>query len=324
MKYPLVKPKPPAPADEAGVYASLDDLARLQFRATGFSFLPRQPVHSLLTGRHASRLRGRGLNFEELRRYLPGDDIRNMDWHVTARTRKPYVRVYSEERDRPLLLVVDQRVGMFFGSRRAMKSVAAAEAAALAAWRALHVGDRVGAIVFDDRGSDEFVPRRSRQQVMRILQSIVTKNRALSASADVPTGSGALNAALERATQLAKHDFLVCLVSDAAGADQETVRHVTTLCEHNDVISVFVYDPLEVQLPNAGRLVAAHGDAELEFNSSDAGLRAKFHGDFQERAQRIAQLSREREIPVLPLSAAEDVATQLRAVLGHRQSGRRR
>jgi DNA polymerase III delta prime subunit len=110
------------------------EFRRIQFTpiCRGFSFLLRQPVYSILAGRHASRLRGRGLNFEEIRRYLPGDDIRNMDWRVTARTRRPHVRVYTEERDRPLLLVIDQRQSMFFGSRRAMKSVVAAEAAALA------------------------------------------------------------------------------------------------------------------------------------------------------------------------------------------------
>ena len=118
---------PASPPDHPGIYADLAELVRLKFGTRGFSFLPRQPVHSILAGRHASRLRGRGLNFEEIRRYLPGDDIRQMDWRVTARTRKPHVRVYSEERDRPVLLVIDQRQSMFFGSRRAMKSVVAAE-----------------------------------------------------------------------------------------------------------------------------------------------------------------------------------------------------
>ena len=150
---------------------------RLKFRTRGFSFLPHQPVHSLLAGRHASRLRGRGLNFEEIRRYLPGDDIRNMDWHVTARTRQPHVRVYTEERDRPVLLVVDQRHSMFFGSRRAMKSVVAAEATALAAWRVLQAGDRVGALVFDDQDVVEIPPQRSEQQVLRILDTVVKKNQ---------------------------------------------------------------------------------------------------------------------------------------------------
>lgn len=112
--FPSIHPAGPPP--HPGVYADLAELARLKFRTRGFSFLPRQPVHSILAGRHASRLRGRGLNFEEIRRYLPGDDIRNMDWRVTARTRQPHVRVYTEERDRPVLLVVDQRQSMFFGS----------------------------------------------------------------------------------------------------------------------------------------------------------------------------------------------------------------
>jgi len=127
-----------------GVYVQLDELAKLQHKASGFSFLPKQPIHSVLSGRHASKLRGRGLNFEELRNYLPGDDTRHIDWKVTARTRTPYVRVYTEEKDRTVWLLVDQRVCMFFGSTKRMKSVVAAEVAALSAWRVLSVGDRTG------------------------------------------------------------------------------------------------------------------------------------------------------------------------------------
>src|SRR5262245_54071995 len=104
-----------------GVYVDLDDLIALEQKGRKFSFLPRQPVHSLLSGRFASRMRGRGLNFEEIRDYRNGDDIRSIDWKVTARLQKPHVRVFNEERDRPALLVVDQRLTMFFGSRLAMK-----------------------------------------------------------------------------------------------------------------------------------------------------------------------------------------------------------
>src|SRR5262245_49425084 len=254
MIYPTVKPRQQSPTALGGVYADLDALIRLQFQARGFSFLPRQPVHSLLAGRHASRWRGRGLIFEEVRRYLPGDDIRNMDWHITARTRKPHVRVYTEERDRPVLLVVDQRLSMFFGSQRAMKSVVAAEVAALAAWRALNVGDRVAALVFDDREVVEIAPQRSRLQVMRILHTVAEKNHALRVEARLQAGPAILNRVLERAVRLAKHDSLVCLISDGAGADQETVRLITLLSAHNDVLVVFIYDPLEAQLPDAGQL----------------------------------------------------------------------
>jgi len=147
---------------DSGVYVQLDDLVRLQHKASGFSFLPRQPVHSILSGRHTSKLRGRGLNFEELRDYLPGDDTRNIDWKVTARAGTPYVRVYTEEKDRTVWLLIDQRVGMFFGSKDRMKSVVAAEVAAISAWRVLSVGDRVGALVFNDSEISVVPPHRSR------------------------------------------------------------------------------------------------------------------------------------------------------------------
>ena len=157
-----------AAADDrpTGVYVSLKELVRLRFQAKGFAFLPKQPMHSILAGKHASRLRGRGLNFEEIRGYLPGDDIRTLDWRVTARLREPHVRVYNEERDRPALLVVDQRATMFFGSEHEMKSVTAAKAAALGAWRVLSQDDRVGATgrnvprVIHLRGNHYIAPRR--------------------------------------------------------------------------------------------------------------------------------------------------------------------
>src|SRR5688572_30628389 len=110
-----------AETEAAGIHTSLSSLIALAGRAEGFGFRPRQPSHSILAGRHASKLRGRGLDFEELRSYLPGDDIRSIDWKVTARTGEPHVRVYTEERDRPAILVVDQRQDMFFGSVLNMK-----------------------------------------------------------------------------------------------------------------------------------------------------------------------------------------------------------
>ncbi len=316
MPYPRVKPRPAKSTDDTGVYADLDALIRLQYKATGFSFLPRQPIHSILAGRHASRLRGRGLNFEELRRYLPGDDIRAMDWKVTARLQKPHVRVYTEERDRPVLLVVDQRLSMFFGSTRAMKSVTAAEAAALGAWRVFHTGDRVGAIVFDDHDIVEIAPHRSRGRVMQILQAVVEKNHALRADADLKPNAAMLNRAIGRALQVAKHDYLVCFITDFFGDDAESVRLVTLLSAHNDVLTVFIYDPLEAQLPGSGRLVMAEGAAQLEVNTSDASLRRRFHDVFEQRLGRMQELSRQRSIPVLPIQTGEGVAEQVRKLLG--------
>jgi len=298
-----------------GVYADLTELLKMEFKARGFSFLPRQPVHSILAGRHASRLRGRGLNFEEIRRYLPGDDIRNMDWRVTARTRSPHVRVYTEERDRPCLLVVDQRLGMFFGTRRCMKSVAAAEAAALAAWRVFHAGDRVGAIVFNDTEVMEIAPHRSRQRVMQILQAIINKNHELRSNPGQAGNPGMLNTALARALRLAKHDCLVCIIAGGGGADEETVRLSTQIAAHNDVIVAFVYDPMEMDLPPDSRLVFADGELQMEVDGRDTHLREGFNQAFQERLEWMRHITRQRQTPLIPLSTERDVAEQIRDLL---------
>src|SRR5262245_54415396 len=218
LRRPAARPSEAAP----GVYASVADLVALESAARSFTFLPRQPVHSLLSGRHASRIRGRGLAFEELRQYLPGDDIRTIDWRVTARIGEPFVRVYTEEKDRPALFVVDQRINMFFGTRRALKSVAAAEVAALGAWRVLAQGDRVGGFVFNDGRLDEVRPHRSRAAVVRLLETIATHNRELRADSTVRPAPDQLDAALDAAARVAAHDHLVVIASDFDGAGERT------------------------------------------------------------------------------------------------------
>lgn len=313
----------PVISQNDGVYVQLEDLVRLQHKASGFSFLPKQPIHGVLSGRHASRLRGRGLNFEELRNYLPGDDTRNIDWKVTARTRTPYVRVYTEEKDRTVWLLVDQRVSMFFGSRQRMKSVVAAEVAAISAWRVLSVGDRVGALIFNDSDISVIAPHRSRERVMQILKQVVEKNQALSADPGLKPDAGKLNEALKQVSLLARHDCLVCLITDGDGLNPATRRYITRLAEHNDVLTAFIYDPLEKELPAAGRLRFTDGEGQLEADTSRRKLRAAFQNEFEQKLEWMRIASRRFSIPVLPLHTSNPVAGQIRDALGHHQSTRR-
>jgi uncharacterized protein (DUF58 family) len=305
------------------VYVTPADLARLRHKARGFSFLPRQPVASLLAGGHAAKVRGRGLDFEEIRKYLPGDDPRTIDWRVTARTRTPHSRVFTEERERPVLLVVDQRIGMFFGSVRMMKSVAAAEAAALAAWRTVAVKDRVGGVVYNDSELVEIRPQRTRTTVMRLLGVIADQNRALRVDPPAAPNPGMLNEALRRAARLATHDFLVVLLTDAAGADAHTKELLTTIARHNDVLVSFVFDPLEADLPDAGRLVASDGDRQMEVDTASGSLREEFRRGFAEQRAAAKRFLLTREVPVLPLCTDADVADQILRALGGRPGGRR-
>ena len=301
-----------------GVYVSLSELVALQHRARGFSFLPRQPVHSILAGRHASRLRGRGLNFEEIRRYQPGDDIRHIDWKATIRLRKTQSRVYTEERERSVLLLVDQRITMFFGSERSMKSVAAAEVAAIAAWRVLAQKDRIGALVFNDERIDEIRPQRSETTAMQILQAVTTQNRELAVGPEHRAQPGMFNEVLRRAARLAGHDALVCVVSDASGHDEESRRLLTRIAQHNDVLFAFVHDPLETDLPDAGALVFGDGAAQLQVDTGDSRLRARYRETFAEVRAAGRRFLLQRETPVLPISTAEPVVDQLHRQLGSR------
>jgi uncharacterized protein (DUF58 family) len=316
VQYTPVKRRKAKRGEHPGVYARLDDLMRLRYQASGFSFLPRQPVHSILSGRHSSRLRGRGLNFEELRNYLPGDDTRNIDWRVTARTGEPHVRVYTEEKDRTVWLLVDQRISMFFGSVERMKSVVAAEAAAIAAWRVLSQGDRVGALVYDDQDLRVIPAHRSAERVSQILKCIVRKNRALEAGNAVRPGLGMLNHALRRVSAMARHDCLICLIGDGTGIDRETRRHVTRMTEHNDVLSVFIYDPLERQMPEAGRLVFSDGLSQVEFDTTKKSLREAYRNDFQQRLDLMTDTSRRHAIPLLQVHTGAPVLEQVRDQLG--------
>ncbi len=308
---------------DGGIYVQLDELMRLKHKASGFSFLPRQPVHSILSGRHASKLRGRGLNFEELRNYLPGDDTRNIDWKVTARTRSPYVRVYTEEKDRTVWLLVDQRVGMFFGSKQRMKSVVAAEVAAISAWRVFSAGDRVGALVFNDSEISVVPPHRSQQRVIQILKQVVDKNHALNSSPELKPNPEKLNEALKQVSILARHDCLVCLITDGDGLNPESRRYITRLAEHNDVLTAFIYDPLEKDLPAAGRLRFSDGEGQLEADTSNRKLRNAFKNEFEQRLDWIQSASRRFSIPLLSLQTTSPVPDQIRDALGHHQATQR-
>lgn len=315
MDWSRIKRKRPPSKRAPGVYADLDELIRIQFKARDFSFMPQQPVSSILSGRYASRLRGRGLNFEEIRRYLPGDDTRNIDWKITARTRSPHVRVYTEEKDRGVLLLVDQRQNMFFGSRDRLKSVTAAELAALAAWRALDVGDRIGAIVFNDTEVREFKPHRSRESVMQILGEVVRQNHALAADSTVAPNPDQLNRVLEKARVLAPHDVLVILISDGLGADEHTERLTAGLVAHNDLLVLLVHDPLRVE-PTGPRLTISDGSRQMELDLSKPSVGETIAADYRDERDGLNRYLRRLSAPMLMISNQGDVVAQVRRLLG--------
>ena len=298
------------------IHVSLAHLRGLQGAARGLSFLPRQPSASVLNGRHASRLRGRGLNFEEMRNYLPGDDIRSIDWKATARTGSPYVRVFTEERDRPALVVVDQRMTMFYGSVLNMKSVTAAEAAAISAFQVLGAGDRVGGIVFDDDRQVEFVPKRSSRSAFALLEAISEMNQGLNADRPSKASAGSLNTVLKSVARIAHHDHLVIILSDFDGIDAVTHRHLSGIAQHNDLVLGMVYDPSARAIDSSTRTIVGDGSMQAEVDFGDSTVRQALEHFSSDRLDRILAWQSEINLSVLPLSAGEETLPQLRKLMG--------
>ncbi|MAU45970.1 MAG: DUF58 domain-containing protein [Yangia sp.] len=308
-------PKARQVSEDPRIHASLAHLRSLEGPARGLSFLPRQPAQSVLNGRHASRLRGRGLNFEELRDYLPGDDVRAIDWKVTARTGAPHVRVMTEERDRPALLVVDQRMSMFFGTRHNMKSVTAAEAAAMTAFRILDQGDRVGGIVFGDEVLAEIRPQRNRAALNRFLTALADASALLHAEAPNVTPIG-LTQVLRSVARIARRNHLIVVLSDFDGIDAETERVVAALARHNDLILVPVTDPSAGELPPGLRLIVTDGALQAEIDTGSAGARQGLAEMSRGRIREVLDWQRRFGVAILPLSAGEETLPQMRRLLG--------
>jgi uncharacterized protein (DUF58 family) len=298
-----------------GIYVSTDHLVALEANARDLSFVQKARSHQQLAGRIQSAMRGRGLMFEELRDYLPGDDIRSIDWRVTARTNKPVVRVYSEEKERPALVIVDQRINMFFGSRRAMKSVTAAEAAMLCAWRILGSGDRVGGFVFNDEEIDEIKPHRSRNAVIAFADTIVRQNRSLKADASLAPAPRQLDVVLGTVANVAHHDHLIVVISDFDGHTVTTRDLLLQLSGRNDVICILVYDPFLLELPKSGDIVVSGGTLQAELLLRRTDVRASIDRFARDRGRELRAWQRELGLPMLPVSAAEETAPQLRRLL---------
>ncbi|QDO92484.1 DUF58 domain-containing protein [Formosa sediminum] len=231
------------------VFLTLEHLLKFEWLNTVLNFkVGAQKSNSVLSGRYASRLRGRGLDFEEARPYVIGDDIRNIDWKVTAKTRVTHTKVFTEEKEKPAFIFVDQSPTMGFGSVNKTKAVIAGEIAAISAYKIMKGGDRVGGLVFKGEGYDLCTPKRDQRNMLQFFQHIVNANANIYNQKSFDF-SEVLKGMIGKLQNIITHDYLVIIISDFYRYNPETIQYLSLLSQHNDVVLVKVFDPMEETLP---------------------------------------------------------------------------
>ncbi|HSC83052.1 MAG TPA: DUF58 domain-containing protein [Pseudomonas sp.] len=307
---------------QPGIRVSLAELIEMRHRVREVQLFSTPARRSPLIGLHHSKLRGRGVDFDQVRVYQPGDDVRTIDWRVTARTQEPHTKLFHEERERPIFIMVEQSRRLFFGSGLLFKSVLAAQAASLFGWAALSHNDRIGGLVFGDAEHHEIKPRRSKQSLLQLLNRLGRANQALHSEAQGSRDGFGL--ALRRAREVLRPGSLVIVICDERALSDSAEQQLSLLARHTDLVLLPLSDPLDHALPAAGLLRFIEHGAQLELDTHNPELRDAYHSLGEQRRGRWQRLAQKLGVPLLPLSTASDLVEQLRDHLSSQQRGGKR
>jgi len=276
-------------------------------------------VNSLQTGAYVSHFRGRGMEFDESRPYQPGDDPRSIDWRVTARSTTAYTKLFREERERPVLVMVDLRASMHFATQGCFKSVNASRAAALLAWAAHHRGDRIGGLIFGDTKHRELKPKLGRQAALRFVHQLAehpdwqTRERV-----DGDDGEQQLTQAMSALRRVARPGSLVVILSDFQGFGRSAQAYLSAVARHNEVLALFLNDPIERHLPPPGRYRLVAGEEEMAIDTYTKAARRDYANAFEARSHALEVFCHRYGVHLLPLSTEDDPVTALQTALGRR------
>jgi uncharacterized protein (DUF58 family) len=295
---------------QPGVRVNLAELIEMRHRVREVQLFSTPARRSPLIGLHHSKLRGRGVDFDQVRVNQAGDDVRTIDWRVTARTQEPHTKLFHEERERPTYILVEQSTRLFFGSGLMFKSVLAAQAASLIGWAALEHNDRIGGLVFGNHAQHEIKPRRSKQSLLQLLNRLALANQALSRDAQSQADSFTL--ALRRAREVLRPGSLVIVLCDERTLGDNSEQQLQLLARHTDLLLLPLSDPLDHALPAAGLLRFAERGAQLELDTHNPDLRQAYRAQAQARADRWQRLAQKLGVPLLPLSTQTELIEQLR------------
>ncbi|MFK5893761.1 MAG: DUF58 domain-containing protein [Pseudomonadota bacterium] len=326
-------------AEFSRLTVDLDELIKLRFQSAALDFsstLSRsKKAFSTLSGGHLSPFKGRGLDFDEVRPYQAGDDIRNIDWNVTARTNKVHTKVFKEERERPVFIIADYRNSMHFATRGSLKSVQAARFAALSAWIAADHHNRVGGMVFTDNQQIELRPKAGYKGVLKLLRLLGQSHQPTNSPPPSESKSEQENnqhqsiandpaVLFMRLKKIIKPGSLIIFISDFRFINADNINLMHSLSRQNDFIASFVYDPLEVELPPPGQYaVTSARDSVTEksqftsIDTSQTQFRQDYRRQFLERDSFLEQGFNKMGIHFVRLASNNNVTDIMKKFLGH-------
>jgi uncharacterized protein (DUF58 family) len=270
-----------------------------------------------LRGDYRTAFRGVGLDFLDLREYEPGDDVRHIDWNVTARMDTLFVREYAEDRELTAWLLLDRSRSMGFGPVERPKELVLSELATVFARLLTRGGNRVGAILFDDGIEDTLPPRRTRNQVLALARNLMRPPRSNGAVTDLTT-------ALEHALKAVQRRSLVVLVSDFITVPGWE-RPLLQLTERHEVVAIRLLDPREYDLPDAGMIVVEDAETgeQLTVDSSDAGFRHRLREAGELREAELRAATRRAGVDIHEVSTSDDLVQALVRIVESRKRRRR-
>ena len=312
--------------DASPVSVTQADLIRLNGAARGIA-LDVLRVKSLQTGAYVSHFRGRGMEFDESRPYQPGDDPRSIDWRVTARSTTAFTKLFREERERPVLVVVDLRSNMHFATRGCFKSVNASRAAALISWAAHHRGDRLGGLIFGDTTHRELKPRLGRLAALRFVHQLAEHPDWKSHERTTPESQSSQKAdriadplahAMSSLRRVARPGSLVIVISDFVGFSRAAQSHLSGVARHSEVLAVFMNDPLERELPPPGRYRIVSPTDEMAIDTFASAARRDYENEFANRSDELERFCHRYGVHLMPMSTDDDPVSTLQAALGRR------
>ncbi len=278
-----------------------------------------QKVKTHLLGGFFSHFKGRGMDFDEARLYQIGDDIRSIDWRVTARTGEAHTKIYREERERPVSVILDQSANMMFGTQNQFKSVLAAEIAATIMWRTLNDGNRFGALLFNDTEHFEFKPASSRKSCLKVLnQMVVNHEQSLQQfyySEESPSVDPAsLKDTLLRARKIAKPGSLFYIVSDFKYFDLDAEQQLIRLAQHCDIHLVKISDPIEKNLPAPGYYSISQGRSQTQISTHNKQTREAFKQSYLNQSHILKTMCQKHQIKFHDISTSQTLKSLLQQV----------